>query len=106
MQANGMDPPRFGELISSRRGGRTMVQATTIGLDIAKQVFQVHCADRAGKAVLRRKLKRSEVARFVAVGFRGLPGFAVSSSHGSLTKGGEKRESQTGNKFGTLRIYH
>jgi transposase len=41
-----------------------MVQATTIGLDIAKQVFQVHGADRAGKAVLRRKLKRSEVARF------------------------------------------
>jgi len=41
-----------------------MVQATTIGLDIAKQVFQVHGADRAGKAVLRRKLKRSEAARF------------------------------------------
>lgn len=41
-----------------------MVQATTIGLDIAKQVFQVHGAERAGKAVLRRKLKRIEVARF------------------------------------------
>jgi transposase len=41
-----------------------MVQATTIGLDIAKQVFQVHGADRVGKAVLRRKLKRKEVARF------------------------------------------
>jgi transposase len=41
-----------------------MVQATTIGLDIAKQVFQVHGADRVGNAVLRRKLKRKEVARF------------------------------------------
>jgi len=41
-----------------------MVKATTIGLDIAKQVFQVHGADKAGKAVLRRKLRRNEVLRF------------------------------------------
>ncbi len=41
-----------------------MEQVTTIGLDIAKQVFQVHGADKAGKAVLRRKLRRGEVARF------------------------------------------
>jgi hypothetical protein len=33
-----------------------MVQVTTIGLDIAKQVFQVDGADRVGRAVLRRKL--------------------------------------------------
>lgn len=43
-----------------------MVKATTIGLDIAKQVFQVHGADKAGKAVLRRKLRRSDVAKFFA----------------------------------------
>jgi len=36
----------------------------TIGLDIAKQVFQVHGADKAGRVVLRRKLRRSEVAEF------------------------------------------
>ncbi len=41
-----------------------MTKSTTIGLDIAKQVFQVHGADKAGRAVLRRKLKRSEVVRF------------------------------------------
>ncbi len=40
------------------------MKATTIGLDIAKQVFQVHVTDKAGRAVLRRNLKRSEVARF------------------------------------------
>lgn len=39
-----------------------MVQATTIGLDIAKQAFHVYGADRAGKAVLRRRLRRSEIA--------------------------------------------
>ena len=37
---------------------------TTIGLDIAKQVFQVHGADKSGRPVLRRKLRRGEVARF------------------------------------------
>jgi transposase len=39
-------------------------KATTIGLDIAKQVFQVHGADRTGRGVLRRKLRRSEMVRF------------------------------------------
>lgn len=41
-----------------------MTKATTIGLDIAKQVFQVHGVDKAGRGVLRRKLRRSEVVRF------------------------------------------
>lgn len=41
----------------------------TIGLDIAKQVFQVHGADKSGRAVLRRKLRRGEVTRF----FSGIP---------------------------------
>ncbi len=36
----------------------------TIGLDIAKHVFQVHAVDAAGQAVHRRKLKRSEVLGF------------------------------------------
>ena len=41
-----------------------MKKVTTIGLDIAKQVFQVHGADRTGRAVVRRKLRRDEVVRF------------------------------------------
>ena len=32
--------------------------------DIAKQVFQVHGADKAGRTVLRRKLRRNEVGHF------------------------------------------
>lgn len=36
----------------------------TIGLDIAKNFFQVHGVDAAGQAVLRRKLTRGEVLRF------------------------------------------
>ncbi len=34
---------------------------TTIGLDIAKSVFQVHAVNAGGKAVVRRQLRRSRV---------------------------------------------
>lgn len=39
---------------------------TTIGLDIAKHVFQVHGVDAAGKTVLRKQLKRVQVLAFFA----------------------------------------
>ena len=35
-----------------------MHTVTTIGLDIAKKVFQVHGIDGGGEIVLRRQLKR------------------------------------------------
>jgi transposase len=41
-----------------------MEQVTTIGLDIAKSVFQVHGIDATGKVVLRRRLTRARVAPF------------------------------------------
>ena len=43
-----------------------MERITTIGLDLAKNVFQVHGIDDAGRVVLRRKLRRSEVMNFFA----------------------------------------
>jgi len=42
------------------------MRVTTIGLDIAKQVFQVHGADAEGRAVLGRRLRRGQVAAFFA----------------------------------------
>jgi hypothetical protein len=36
------------------------MQITTIGLDLAKNVFQVHGVDAAGKAFIRKKLRRAE----------------------------------------------
>jgi transposase len=42
---------------------------TTIGLDIAKSVFQVHGVDAAGQVILRRQLKR----RYVLAFFQKLP---------------------------------
>jgi transposase len=37
---------------------------STIGLDIAKNVFQVHGVDEAGEVVMRKQLRRSEVMAF------------------------------------------
>lgn len=41
-----------------------MEEMTIVGLDIAKQVFQVHGIARDGRVVVRRSLRRSEVLRF------------------------------------------
>jgi transposase len=38
-----------------------MQAITTIGLDIAKSVFQVHGIDAAGNVIVRRQLKRRYV---------------------------------------------
>ena len=41
-----------------------MQKITTIGLDIAKSVFQVHGVDAQGKVVIRRQLRRRYVLAF------------------------------------------
>jgi transposase len=41
-----------------------MQMVTTVGLDIAKSVFQVHGIDAAGQVVIRRQLKRRYVLSF------------------------------------------
>src|SRR6187401_102175 len=59
-----------------------MQTVTTIGLDIAKSIFQVHGVDAAGQVVVRRQLKR----RYVLAFFEKLPACligieACASSH-------------------------
>jgi transposase len=59
-----------------------MQAVTTIGLDIAKSVFQVHGIDAEGKVIVRRQLKR----RYVLAFFQRLPPCVVgieacASSH-------------------------
>ena len=46
-----------------------MQTVTTIGLDIAKSVFQVHGVDAGGQLVIRCKLKR----RYILAFFQKLP---------------------------------
>lgn len=38
----------------------------TIGLDLAKQVFQIHGVDEHGKVVLRKQISRQQLAAFFA----------------------------------------
>ena len=42
------------------------MKITTVGIDLAKNVFQVHGVDERGKAVLRKQLRRAQVAVFFA----------------------------------------
>jgi transposase len=41
-----------------------MQTITTIGLDIAKSVFQVHGIDAEGNVLIRRRLKRRELTSY------------------------------------------
>ena len=53
---------------------------TTIGLDIAKNVFQVHGVDENGKVVVRKRFSRAKVLEFFAnlppclIGMEACPG--------------------------------
>ena len=57
-----------------------MSEIITVGLDLAKNVFQAHGADASGRAVLRKKLRRDQVVAF----FR--PAAAVRRGDGSLQR--------------------
>ncbi len=59
-----------------------MEEVVTIGLDIAKSVFQVHGVNSAGEEVLRRQLKRARMLPFFAKIPRCLIGIeACNNSH-------------------------
>ena len=41
-----------------------MSEIITVGLDLAKNVFQAHGPDASGRALLRKKLRRDQVLAF------------------------------------------
>jgi transposase len=43
-----------------------VTEVSTIGLDLAKNVFHAHGADAAGAPVFRKKLRRDQVLAFLA----------------------------------------
>jgi hypothetical protein len=62
------------------------MEPTTIGLDLAKNVFQIHAIAADGTIVYRRRLRRSELREFFAkrepcLGWRPAPAPAIG--HGS-----------------------
>src|SRR6266478_8559655 len=44
--------------------GASVMNITTVGIDLAKNVFQMHGVDALGKVALRRQLRRVQMARF------------------------------------------
>ena len=46
-----------------------MGEITTVGLDLAKSVFQVHAIDAQGRVIIRRQVRRQQLVKF----FAGLP---------------------------------
>jgi len=47
-------------------GEATEMKITSVGIDLAKNVIQVHGVDERGKAVLKKQLRRDQVASFFA----------------------------------------
>ena len=43
-----------------------MGEVSTIGLDIAKSIFQAHGVDHDGAAVIRKRVSRAKVLEFFA----------------------------------------
>src|SRR5580704_6980336 len=51
-------------VVNESHQGAVHMQITTIGLDIAKNVFQVHGIDTAERVVVRKQLRRRQVLEF------------------------------------------
>ena len=51
--------------ITDPLGEAQMNHITTIGLDLAKRVFQVHGVDQDGHSVLKKQLRRGQVVKFL-----------------------------------------
>lgn len=43
-----------------------MANIKVIGIDLAKNIFQLHCADSKGKCVLRKRLTREKLVNFIS----------------------------------------
>jgi transposase len=64
--ANGIDVPEWECHRPVDPEGASTMKITTVGIDLAKNVFQVHGVSKHGKAVLRKQLRRHQVAAFFA----------------------------------------
>ncbi|ECC3916943.1 IS110 family transposase, partial [Salmonella enterica subsp. diarizonae] len=43
-----------------------MQNITLIGIDLGKNSFHIHCQDKSGKALLRKKFTRTKLMQFLA----------------------------------------
>ena len=61
---DGIDLP--GWVCEDPQGRTVMLAVTTVGLDLAKSVFQFHGADALGRAELRKKFGQDQMLAFLA----------------------------------------
>jgi transposase len=52
-------------VIQNSIGGSTMNNIKVLGIDLAKNIFQLHGTDAKGKCVLRKRISREKLAEFV-----------------------------------------
>ena len=57
------------------------MKVTTIGIDLAKNVFQIHGIDQHGKAVLKKQLKRAQMAPFLSTDPHASLGWRLMAAH-------------------------
>jgi transposase len=54
------EAPSMGKFITD------LSSVTTVGLDLAKHVFQVHCVDASGRVVVAKAIRRKHLPEFFA----------------------------------------
>jgi len=63
---NGIKVPQWSVVHTTQQKGATEMKITTIGIDLAKTVFQVHGVDENGKKVVGKALRRNQVLSYFA----------------------------------------
>jgi transposase len=64
---NGLEVPKWSCYVNHmNRTGASTMKTTTVGIDLAKNVFQVHGVNEHGKTTLKKQLKRDQVTTFFA----------------------------------------
>ncbi len=64
------------------------MKITTVGIDLAKNVFQIHAVDQQGKAALRKQLRRDQMTAF----FVNLPACLIGMEACGRPHQGQRRE--------------
>ena len=62
--ASGIEMCHVGCCEDSQQEEPSIYNITTLGIDLAKSVFQLHGVDAEGKVLLRRRLRRSRMLEF------------------------------------------
>jgi transposase len=73
------------------------MHVTTVGLDLAKHVFQVHGIDQDGQVLIRRQLRRGELIGF----FRRLSPCLIGMEACSTATSGRESWRPSGTRFGS-----